>query len=398
MKKNFILILLACLVFFGALAHYLYRVPSRHYSDFRVYYKAGQDILHGKNIYVRDSETVTPFKYSPFFAFVFAPLSLLPIKVSACVFLGLNFIATVLLFLLSYDLASDFSVFRKFSDRAGFFIYLFAFACLSRYVFLVWESGQVNIIMAALVLLAVSSLAKDRQPAAGAFLAAAILIKYTPAIFLPFFIFIRKPKIVLWTALFTAGFLLLPALLVGFEKELSLLRAWIPSIISTSLDHNSYTDYKNQSIFSMILRFCSPTEYGNQFIALSYGQSMHGAYFMALLFYAAAFIPSPQNPDSRAIDVLLIIICTILFNPNCWMTNFVALAAPFVFLLQYTVFNKGKDWLEIFSLIAANVLINFISFTAYIYSLATLGAIVLFLALVIIKFFAKSKNLIYAKV
>ena len=74
------------LVFAVLLVRYLDRVPKRHYCDFRVYHHAAQDFLAGKDLYFRESMDITPFKYSPFFALLVAPLGFLPIKAAAAVF------------------------------------------------------------------------------------------------------------------------------------------------------------------------------------------------------------------------------------------------------------------------------------------------------------------------
>jgi hypothetical protein len=411
MKKTLLLILLASMSFSCVLANYLYRVPKRQYCDFRVYYKAGQDVLRGKNIYVRETEDVTPFKYSPFFAFVFASLSLLPIKLAACVFLLINFIAAILLFRLSFFLGRDFGLWGSFPEKTCYWIYLLVFMCASRCIFLVWESGQVNIIMTVLVLASWHCLAKDRSAGAGAFLASAILIKYTPVLFLPYFLLIRKPKVVLWTAVFAAGFLMLPALLVGFDKNMTYLVSWLPSIVKTSINNGSYVDLKNQSIFSMMLRFFASTMYTTRII-FSIPLTMHLAYCLAGVFYLTAIAPSSKgssyrhsresgNPDLRIVDLLMILICTIIFNPNCWMINFVALTPVFMFLVQY-MFNKGKDWGIAAALILAYALVNLmvrglvgakLEECGYVYSFAAIGTIILFLALVRIKLCAPLKSL-----
>ena len=162
---------------------------------------------------------VTPFKYSPFFAFCFVPLGVLP-------------------------------------PSNQFWLYGLGVVCVLRFIFLNWDSGQVVILMAVLVLGALASLSKGKNAWAGAFLAAATLIKYTPVIFLPYLIVRKQYKAVLWTLVFGAVWLLLPVLVVGFQKEMAYLASWIPSIMQTSLDQGSLTDGKNQSLISMVLRFC----------------------------------------------------------------------------------------------------------------------------------------------
>ncbi|MDE2028036.1 MAG: DUF2029 domain-containing protein, partial [Candidatus Omnitrophica bacterium] len=173
--------LLAAVVFTGLLGRYLDRVPKRHYCDFRVYHHASVRMAAGEDIYVRDTMAVTPFKYSPFFAFCFIPLGLLPIKIAAGLFFALNFILTIVLFRLAADIAEV----RAAAARAGALPLLYGLAVLfsARFIFLVWDSGQVNILMCVLVLAGLMLVSKGKDMPAGACLAAAILIKYVPAVF-----------------------------------------------------------------------------------------------------------------------------------------------------------------------------------------------------------------------
>ena len=82
----------------GLFIHYQVRAPRRNFSDYRVYYKAGRDVLEGKNIYVRETEEITPYKYSPVFALFMSGLSTGSRRVSASIFFILNLIFVFFLF------------------------------------------------------------------------------------------------------------------------------------------------------------------------------------------------------------------------------------------------------------------------------------------------------------
>jgi len=383
------------IVFCALLARYLDRVPARHYCDFRVYYKAGQDFLAGKNIYFRESQEITPFKYSPFFAFVFAPLSLVSIKISAAVFFAVNFLSTLIFFRLSYYFARGYPLAASFLDRQRFWAYALVALCSVRYVFLVWDSGQVTILMCALVLAALSFMRKDKDLWAGFFFAAAILIKYTPFLFLPYLLFQRKFKLVCWSIFFIILFLVLPALGVGWEKNIFYLSSWLPSIISTSLDQYSYLYSKNQSIYSLFIRFFSWSQYHVNVTAFDFNQALMLGRLAAFLLYAMVFMPGPAKPKEWGIDIAMLLICMALFNPNGWMVNFVSLIFPFMLLVQYLIVVKGRDWFVLFLLIAGVFLINIMSkdFTGKTsenlgcaYSFTTFGALCIYVALLKLKF------------
>ncbi len=385
----------AAAVFFGCmLGRYLDREPKRHYCDFRVYYKAAQDFAIGKNIYFRETEEVTPFKYSPFFALVAAPLSFLPIKAASAVFWSLNFFAAVLLFYAAFRLF-DGPPFSNLQGPKRFWVLGLAVLCVLQYVFLVWDSGQVSIFICAMLLLALKCSDDGHEARAGALLAGAMLIKYMPVIVLPYLLMQKRVKTVFWTVMFTGLFLLLPAVWVGWSKNMAYLSSWIPSIIGTSLDTFSYTNYKNQSIISMVLRLFSPTEYHLQIMSLSFNQALILGYAAALALYAVVFIPGRLPSWDRKINYALLFICLPLFNPNAWLINFVALAVPFMFLIRYAFCALRRDWLVILGTALVSVMINLIGrdvtgkdLEAFVglYSFTTWGSLILFAVLVKLKF------------
>ncbi len=394
LQRNWVLLLIGFIVCTGFLVNYLDRVPKRHYCDYRVYYKAGQDILKGKNIYIRESEGVTPFKYSPFFAFAFVPLSLLPIKASAAVFFIIDFVLTCLFFKLCFELIQGSGIAVSLSTRDCCLIYGLTVLCSIRYILLVWDSGQVSILMGVLVMAALNFVARDKQLLAGVCLAASILVKYTPALFLPYLLLQRKFKAVGWSLLFIVVFLLLPAILVGIEKNALYLSSWVPSIISTSLDKFSYMDSKNQSIFSVFVRFLSPTYFNVQVLSLSFDQALFAGRIAALLLYLPVFI-SGKNQGQLAINGAILLICMSLFNPNGWLLNFVSLVLSYMLLIHHLWVTRAKDKIIVIALVFAFIATNFMSKDflgkaaedlGCAYSFTAFGALAIYAALLKLKF------------
>jgi hypothetical protein len=189
--------------------------------------------------------------------------------------------------------------------------------------------------------------------------------------------------------------LMLPALTVGVSKDVFYLSSWMPSIISTSLDKYSYISSKNQSIFSMFLRFFSPTSYNIQIFSLSFDQVLCYGRMAALLIYAAVFIPGKSKQGNMIIDFAILMVCMSLFNPNGWLLNFVSLFLAYMLLIQYLVSIKGRDRFLLFSLIAAFILTNIMARDAFgkasenfgcEYSFTTWGALIIYAALLKLKF------------
>ena len=283
------------------LGRYLQRVPKRHYCDFRVYHHTARVFLDRKDIYADyDEQGITPFKYSPFFAFLVSPLGLLPIKGAAGVFFVVNFLATIALFALSLKLCSE----RRLSARQGFLVCFLAALLVLRFIVQVWDSGQVPIIIGCLVLASLYFFSRGKEFAGAAFLSAAILFKYLPAIFIPYFLVRRRFKAAGLTLLFCAVWLLVPALYAGLAKDIGYLGSWLPSIARTSLDQGSYLDFKSQSFLSMILRMTTPSVCAMNLLSLGFGAALKLAYALAFGLYLLALIPV-RGRDTARLDYAL---------------------------------------------------------------------------------------------
>jgi 8-oxo-dGTP pyrophosphatase MutT (NUDIX family) len=89
---NLVWVLIA-FVTFSIFAHRAWFIEA---TDFVAYYNAGSRILHSTPLYLIDEPT--PFKYLPFSAYFFAPLSLLPFKLAKMLFFAVSFLASVLVY------------------------------------------------------------------------------------------------------------------------------------------------------------------------------------------------------------------------------------------------------------------------------------------------------------
>ena len=395
LKKNLIVTIAVFAVFSGLLLRYLDRVPPRHYCDFRVYHHTALKVLKGQDIYFRDTLAVTPFKYSPFFAFCFAPFGLLPIKLAASFFFALNFILAIALFYLASEVTQARMRLRALPGRKLALLYGLGALFLLRFIFLVWDSGQVTILMDVLLLAGLVLLFKGKDVAAGACIASAILIKYTPVIFVPYLILRKQFKAAVWTMVFVVVFLLLPALAVGIQKETAYLSSWIPSIIETSLDKKSFTDTENQSLISMAIRFFSDSEKGINVMRLTFAQGKSlGCAFAACLYVLVLIPPFGKQRDQR-MDYALLFSFLPLFNPNGWLVNFVALAVPYSLLIGYLIEIKWKDRFVVICVFAGFVLTALMAHDivgkhaetrAELLSNVTIGALYLVAALLKLKF------------
>ena len=358
LNKKTILFVVIGVVFIALFLRYMGRAPKRHYADFRVYYATGERFLAKEDIYSRPDESITPFKYSPMFAMIMSPLSLMPKKAASLVFFSINFILVCLIIFISKKL-----IFKdEFSFKERMIIYGLSLLGSLRFLLHATDSGQVGIVMFALAILGIYYIEKRKDCLGSAFLGMAVLFKYTPAAFLLYYLSKRKIKIVALVCIFIIIFCFLPLSYTGVDKGITYLKNWIPYISDTSFDKGSWFDYKNQSVFSMSLRYlCKDSPYGIAVLSLTQDQARLVGLSIGIVIFGLILIPRGKSDFNRMIDYASIFIFMALFNPNAWMHNFGFLLFGYMVLLYYLFKINFKDKLTLVLVVITILLGTFTS-------------------------------------
>jgi hypothetical protein len=264
-------------ILFGAFAVLLFIVEHINgrawMHDFRVYWGAAQALLHGEAVYgVPHGLDSGVFKYSPMMAFFFAPLALLPYPLASAMHFG----AIVTAFLCG-ALAID-RLLRSvlFGGRPASFAPLF----LTGLVVMVHlhrelHLGNINMILLALLVLAIERMLQGRSLLAGLLIGIAVLAKPHFVVLLPLLL-LRGQWGVLGSALLTlASGILLPAVVLGWDGNMLLHLEWIEQMAkhNASLIYTGGTSYEAvNTVYSILHRaFLAP---------LGVAQSSYAAYAM----------------------------------------------------------------------------------------------------------------------
>ncbi|MEM7816633.1 MAG: glycosyltransferase family 87 protein, partial [Candidatus Aenigmatarchaeota archaeon] len=320
---------------------YLHKAPKRNYCDFRVYYATAKRFLDRADIYSRPDPNITPYKYSPFFAFLFSPLGLFSIKQAAIIFFIINFFSLILVFFLSKTL-----LWKKNEIKASkeFFIYFLSLIFSLRFILQNIFSGQVAILMLLTVLFGLFFLERKNEILAGIFFSFSVMIKYTSFVFILYFLFKKKIKFFVSVLISSIVFMFLPAIWVGWEKNLLFLKNWLPFISKESLDLGSLYTFKNQSIFSFFLRYFTKGHfYSIGLFNLNIFLALFLACFFSFLIYYLIIFFNKKNIFCDKINYALLFICMAIFNPNSWLHNYVFLLFPYILLISYLIKIKFKD-------------------------------------------------------
>jgi hypothetical protein len=267
------LIAIAALFTYYVVFHYHHENKDNggHLGDFRTFYQAAQSARWHRDIYTAGPNSSQMYVYPPLIAFLYTPLTLLPMLPAAHVALLLNTLVLLACMLLAI---------RSMLERIGAGTVSVGVAALL--VCLLSENEMRGVLTMLetdpLVLLSfVLALAwLDRRPVlAGAALAFAINIKYLPVIALPYLLLRRR-----WAA--AAGLVggtvllaFLPALLLGWHENLRCLRVslggllvWVgvPPQVSHAIKVHDIRDDLSVSVTSAIARLLEPLGFSNRVV------------------------------------------------------------------------------------------------------------------------------------
>jgi len=198
--------------------------------DFKVYCGAAHAIMCGKQVYGNLFSLGSGYyKYAPFTALIFYPLSVLPYYMACVVFYVLIATAIVLttIFLLHFFSAYVFKLPVKFPNT----ILSLSILCIAIHIIREIGLGNVNMFLLMLLCLVVYFIIQNKMLPAGVLLALVLVTK-------PFFIVVLIPllmrryfKAVFITVLLLLLLVILPALLLGIHYDVELHSQWLNTML-----------------------------------------------------------------------------------------------------------------------------------------------------------------------
>jgi len=406
-----LLIAILVIAFFGSLYGHKFRAVSRNYSDFHCFYTTGKRALNHENLYIIHDKETAEFRYAPIYAVFMGGLALLKEGDADTLWFILNYLLLIGAFIYLRKIIAP----NGMTPKAAFWFYLLTVLSLIRIIFHNFNSGQSNILMLASIIFGLYHISKKRILLGSLIFALSIMIKYTPLVFIPYFLFRRKFKTAFFITAAVAFYLFLPSLIVGFETNSMYLKNLLPFFTqSTILEQDTILTGKNQSLLSMVYRSFTDclVLYPDAPKMLLQNLGLTDAYkkllFMVmagLLYLAAIYKPRRKhlhqdNLMYNNIDYSILLVCVVLFNLNAWAHNFILFALPYGALIFYLIKTGFQDKFVLFAWVVSfvvngfmtrSILGNNLSYTIYFYSPYTIAALLLFAALLKLKF---SKNII----
>jgi hypothetical protein len=300
-------------------------------SDFPVFLAAGRAVIEGTDLYAARSARGWHYAYPPPFAILMVPFTLMPRPLASLTW----YIASLALFAHALHLcvSSTTRCTSAWPDR--FALYALPVLLLAWPLGSSLERGQSSLLMLWFTIVGVSCYRTSVFTAAAG-LAGAILLRGFPVVLLAYFVCRRQWRLVGVTLLLT---LLLglgpPALVLGWEENLSYLERWLTEVTSpamtltavplqTAIHDDRYSPHAatNQALAAVLYRLSGSST--APVLALAVG---------VLMVVASAITARRSGRDSEPLLIGQAFIWMLVIIPAARVHYFVHLLWPTVWLL-----------------------------------------------------------------
>jgi hypothetical protein len=230
-------------------------------KDYPLWFWAGQQVLHGGNLYPSDPKAYFEFIYPPLSAVLLAIPSYfgkIPLYIGLC-------LLNVGAWWISAQLSNQMTGSGR--DPEPWLAVLPAIVTIS-FVFDMFDLGQPNLVLLALMLLGFWWLGQGRSWASGSMFALATAIKVFPVAVLPYLLWRRHWASAASMVMFLGIFLfIVPAPMRGFQHNVAEVEIWYQGMVGSSSEQGfgqrgeQNWSWINQSIIAMTHRLTRPVNY-----------------------------------------------------------------------------------------------------------------------------------------
>lgn len=184
---------------------------GKHGGDFQIYLGAAELLKNGENCYnvwiTLDNGEFCGYSYSPFFALLLIPLTFLPQNLPQILWL----LANLWFLTRSYKLFKLYLPLSSFSVKRYRIWFILGLLLSIRFILHNFEMIQMTIFLVYICLEMLYQVNKGNNLFAGFLLALGVIVKIVPIVFIPYLIYRKTYKPVLFGLLFILAFLLAPA-------------------------------------------------------------------------------------------------------------------------------------------------------------------------------------------
>jgi alpha-1,2-mannosyltransferase len=290
---------------------------SAKMADFEVYWRAGERAAAAAPLYVAEDGHYQ-LKYLPAFAMLAIPAAWLPLTAAKAVWFTASAILVAVLLGLSLALLPSLEKPRAFLLAATLVL-------LAKFYGHELILGQVNVALAAIVLLAVHAGVRGQSIASGVLIALAVVIKPYAAIMLPWCAARRDVRAAAAAAAGTAVALVLPAATYGIEGTIELYRAWWKTVSESTAPNLLNPD--NVSLAAMYAKWIGIGPAAARLAAVTAG--------VLLLAAGVVFARRGRVAKPDGLEASLLLTLMPLLSPQGWDYVFVVSTPAVMFVLDY---------------------------------------------------------------
>jgi arabinofuranan 3-O-arabinosyltransferase len=290
---------------------------SRKMPDFEVYWTAAVRARAAEPLY-RADDGHYQLKYLPAFAMIAIPVGLLPLQAAKAVWFTISILLLIALVALSLALLPE-------ARKPAWLLVAITLVAMLKFFGHEVVLGQVNALLAVIVVLAVLAIRRGRETAAGLLVALAVVVKPYAIIFLPWLMARRRGRPLAAAAAGLAAVVAAPAVVYGVQGTIELHRAWWRTVTESTAPNLTNAD--NVSIAAMYAKWIGP---GSPATVLTIAT-------IALLLAAAAFVFLRRGglKFPEGLEGALLLTCVPLLSPQGWDYVFLVSTPAIVFLANY---------------------------------------------------------------
>jgi arabinofuranan 3-O-arabinosyltransferase len=290
---------------------------SRKMPDFEVYWTAAARARAAEPLY-RADDGHYQLKYLPAFAIIAIPVGLLPLQAAKAVWFTISILLLIALVALSLALLPE-------ARKPAWLLVAITLVAMLKFFGHEVVLGQVNTLLAVIVVLAVLAIRRGRETAAGLLVALAVVVKPYAIIFLPWLMARRRGRPLAAAAAGLAAVVAAPAVVYGLQGTIELHRSWWRTVTESTAPNLTNAD--NVSIAAMYAKWIGP---GSAAAVLTLAT-------IALLLAAAAFVFLRRGglKFPEGLEGALLLTCVPLLSPQGWDYVFLVSTPAIVFLANY---------------------------------------------------------------
>jgi hypothetical protein len=238
------------------MALYFIYVKADDKNDFDVFLDAAVKLQRLENIYQPPFIHDLQYFYSPLFALLLIPFSDFSFKVIGIFWL----LANTFLLLRTWKIFEHYLDKSKLSPKAYLVLVILSFVIVSRFIFFNYERVQMTIFLLWAIMESTYQIFQGRKLGGALLLAFAINVKILPLVIVPYLVYRAEFKASIYTFLAFSAYLFVPALVLGWEYNLFLLKEWWAIINPTQPTHIIEDDLGAYGLVPALSTFLTETK------------------------------------------------------------------------------------------------------------------------------------------